>query len=99
MEIDEIIEEFEWFDGTFKREAVEAAVARRDEVIPELLLVLEEIADPKLAADLDADGEYMALVALCGPANRIRTAQRECAATKGEGGPRSFGGYLVARRF
>ncbi|MGA7831185.1 MAG: DUF1186 domain-containing protein [Terracidiphilus sp.] len=60
MEIDEIIEEFEWFDGTFKREAVEAAVARRDEVIPELLLVLEEIADPKLAADLDADGEYMA---------------------------------------
>ncbi len=33
MEIDEIIEEFEWFDGTFKREAVEAAVARRDEVM------------------------------------------------------------------
>lgn len=60
MEIDEIIEQFLWFDGKFKQEAVEAAVARRDEIIPELLLVLEEIADPELAAGLDADGEYMA---------------------------------------
>jgi len=60
VEIDEIIEQFAWFDGKFEREAVEAAVARRDEIIPELLLVLEEIADPELAAGLDADGEYMA---------------------------------------
>jgi hypothetical protein len=60
VEIGEIIEEFEWFDGKFKHEAVEAAVARRDEIIPELLLVLEEIADPKLVAGLDTDGEYMA---------------------------------------
>lgn len=60
MEIDEILEEFSWFDGKFEREAVEAAVARRDEIIPELLLVLEEIGDPELAAGLDADGEYMA---------------------------------------
>jgi hypothetical protein len=60
MEVDEIIGEFEWFDGKFKREAVEAAVARRDEITPELLLVLEEIADPELAAGLDDDGEYMA---------------------------------------
>jgi hypothetical protein len=60
MEIDEIIEQLEWFDGKFEREAVEAAIARKDEVIPELLLVLEEIADPELAAGLDADGEYMA---------------------------------------
>ncbi|MGD0546385.1 MAG: DUF1186 domain-containing protein [Terracidiphilus sp.] len=60
MEIDEIIEEIEWFDGKFKREAVAAAIAQRDEVIPELLLVLEEIADPAMAADLDSEGEYMA---------------------------------------
>jgi hypothetical protein len=60
MEIDEIIEQFEWFSGKFEQEAVEAAVARRDEVIPELLLVLEEIADPVQAAEIDAEGEYMA---------------------------------------
>jgi len=60
MEIDEIIEQFECFNGKFELEAVEAAIARKDEVIPELLLVLEEIADPELAAGLDADGEYMA---------------------------------------
>jgi uncharacterized protein YchJ len=33
MDIDEIIGEFEWFDGKFKREAVEAAVAREDDVL------------------------------------------------------------------
>ncbi|MGA3372938.1 MAG: DUF1186 domain-containing protein [Terracidiphilus sp.] len=60
MEIDEIIEQFEWFHGKFERDAVEAAVARRDEIIPELLAVLEEIANPEIAAELDADGDYMA---------------------------------------
>jgi hypothetical protein len=60
MEIEEIIERLEWFDGEFEKEAVEAAIAQRDKVIPELLLVLEEIADPEMAAELDADGEYMA---------------------------------------
>jgi hypothetical protein len=60
VEIDEILEEFAWFDRKFKREAVEAAIARRDEIVPELLRVLEEIADPELAAGLNADGEYMA---------------------------------------
>jgi hypothetical protein len=59
-EIDEIIEQLEWFSGRFEREAVDAAIARRDEIIPELLLVLEEIADPEMAAGLDADGDYMA---------------------------------------
>lgn len=59
-EIDEIIAELEWFDGEFKREAVEAAIAHRDEIIPELLRILEEIADPETAAELDREGEYMA---------------------------------------
>jgi hypothetical protein len=60
MEIDEILERIAMFEGKFEREAVDAAVARRDEIIPELLLVLEEIADPVQAADLDAGGDYMA---------------------------------------
>ncbi|MGD0831139.1 MAG: DUF1186 domain-containing protein [Terracidiphilus sp.] len=60
MEIEEIIEQLEWFSGDFEKEAVEAAIARRDEIIPELLLVLEEIADPKTAAELEAEGDYMA---------------------------------------
>jgi hypothetical protein len=60
VEIEEIIEQLEWFSGDFEKEAVEAAIARRDEIIPELLLVLEEIADPKTAAELEAEGDYMA---------------------------------------
>jgi uncharacterized protein YchJ len=60
MEMDEILERIALFDGKFEREAVEAAIARRDEIIPELLLVLEEIADPDEAADIDAVGDYMA---------------------------------------
>jgi hypothetical protein len=60
MEIDEIIERFEWFKGKFELVAVQEAVARRDEIIPVLLGVLEEIADPERAAEIDAEGEYMA---------------------------------------
>jgi len=60
MEIAEIISQFERFNGKFEREAVEAAVARREEVIPELLHVLEEIADLDRASQLDAEGDYMA---------------------------------------
>jgi len=60
MEIDEIIEKLEWFNGKFEREAVEAAVARRDDIIPELQTILEEIADPDTAADLNDEGGYMA---------------------------------------
>ncbi|MGA3080413.1 MAG: DUF1186 domain-containing protein [Terracidiphilus sp.] len=60
MEIDEILERIALFTGKFEREAVEAAIARRDEIIPELLLVLEEIADPDEAADIDDVGDCMA---------------------------------------
>ena len=60
MEVDEILEQFEWFDGKFKQEAVEAAVAHREEITPALLRILEEIADPVQAAEIDAKGEYMA---------------------------------------
>jgi len=57
MEIAEILREFERFNGKFAR-AAEAAVARREEITPELLRVLEDAVDR--AAQLDAEGDYMA---------------------------------------
>ena len=58
MEIADILHEFERATGKFARAAVEAAVTRREEVTPELLGVLEETVDR--AAQLDAEGDYMA---------------------------------------
>ena len=60
MEVAEIIGRFERATGRFERAAVEAAVARKDEIVPELLRVLEEIADLDRARQLDAEGDYMA---------------------------------------
>jgi len=60
MEVTEIMSRFERFTKKFEREAVEAAVAKREEVTPELLRVLEQIADPAEAERLDADRDYMA---------------------------------------
>jgi hypothetical protein len=58
METAEILHQFERATGKFARAAVEAAVARREEVTPELLRILEETVDR--AAQLDAEGDYMA---------------------------------------
>jgi hypothetical protein len=58
METAEIIHQFERYTGKFARTAVEAAVERRDEVTPELLRVLEDTVNR--AAQLDAEGDYMA---------------------------------------
>src|SRR6266481_8097863 len=58
METAEILHEFQRVTGKFARAAVEAAVARREEVTPELLRVLEETVDR--AGQLDAEGDYMA---------------------------------------
>src|SRR5450759_1170111 len=58
MEITEILHQFERATGRFARTAVEAAVARREEITPELLRVLEDTVDR--AAELDAEGGYMA---------------------------------------
>src|SRR6516225_12357920 len=54
----EILHQFERFNGRFARSAVEAAVARREEITPELLRILQETVDR--AAQLDAEGDYMA---------------------------------------
>ena len=58
METTEILQQFERFQGKFARPAVEAAVARREEMVPELLHILEDTVDR--AAQLDAEGDYMA---------------------------------------
>ena len=60
MKVSEILSRIERLTGRFEREAVEAAVARREEVTPELLGVLEKIADPDQAYQLDIEGDYMA---------------------------------------
>jgi hypothetical protein len=58
METAEILHQFERSAGKFARAAVEAAVARREEIAPELLRVLEDTVDR--AAQLDSEGDYMA---------------------------------------
>ena len=58
MEISEILHQFERSTGKFARAAVEAAVARREEIAPELLRILEDTVDR--AKELAADGDYMA---------------------------------------
>ena len=43
MEIKEIISKLEYYDGTFPREALEAAIEKQDEIIPELLDALNKV--------------------------------------------------------
>lgn len=58
MELVEILQQFEKFTGKFPRAAVEAAVARQEEVTPELLHIVEETTER--AAQIDAEAGYMA---------------------------------------
>lgn len=58
METAEVLHQFERYTGKFARAAVEAAVERREEVTPELLRTLEDTVNR--AAQLDAEGDYMA---------------------------------------
>jgi hypothetical protein len=58
MGIAEILQQLERNNGKFPRAAVEAAVERRDEIIPELLRVLEDSIDR--AAELAKSEAYMA---------------------------------------
>ena len=58
MEIAEILHQLERATGKFPRAAVEAAVACREQIIPELLRILQDVVDR--AAQLDAEGDYMA---------------------------------------
>jgi hypothetical protein len=58
MEITDILHEFEKVTGRFARAAVEAALARREEITPQLLRIMEETVDR--AVQLDAEGDCMA---------------------------------------
>ncbi len=60
MEVAEVIAQLERFKGKFEREAVEAAIARREEITPALLEILEEIADRAGARRRTAEDGYMA---------------------------------------
>jgi len=58
MEVSEIVCQFEQATGWFAREAVEAAVANREEVVPQLLRILGEIVER--AEQLGDEGDHMA---------------------------------------
>jgi Protein of unknown function (DUF1186)/SEC-C motif len=58
MQASEIVCQFEQANGRFAREAVEAAVASREEVVPELLRILGEVIGR--AERLDDEGDHMA---------------------------------------
>ena len=58
METAEILHQFERYTGKFARAAVEAAVQRRKEITPKLLRIVEDTVNR--AAQLDAEGDYMA---------------------------------------
>ena len=43
MEIEEILRSFDIYDRTYKRDAVDAAISQREEVVPRLISVLEDV--------------------------------------------------------
>jgi Protein of unknown function (DUF1186) len=63
METAEILNQFERATGRFARAAVEAAVARQEEITPELLRILEETVDR--AVQLDAEGYRLRVPVYC----------------------------------
>ena len=65
MEISEILDRINRVTGRFEREAVEAAIARQDEITPELLQILEKLLlvlenAPETYAHIDELGDYTA---------------------------------------
>jgi hypothetical protein len=57
MTISEILSEIDRYSGKFARAAVEAAIAQKEEITPELLRILEDTINR--AAELDSDDGYM----------------------------------------
>lgn len=43
--VEELIEEFDWYDGVYKRGELEEAITLREEITPYLVRILEEVAD------------------------------------------------------
>ncbi|MEM7029836.1 MAG: DUF1186 domain-containing protein [Chloroflexota bacterium] len=62
MSIQEILSAFEPHRPVYQRAAVEAAIAKRDEIIPHLMRILQDVADdPKKYYD-DDEGQYFAYI-------------------------------------
>lgn len=56
MEINEILKSFETFDGKYKRDEIDAALTKREEIIPHLISILEKVLqDPEKYADRDSN--------------------------------------------
>lgn len=65
MTVAEILDELAFYTGEFPRAAVEAAVERREEIVPELLRILDEvIEEPEALRDEDFMGHVYALFLL-----------------------------------
>lgn len=65
MTADEILDELAFYSGEFPRAAVEAAVERREEIVPGLLRVLDEvIEEPEALRDPDFMGHLYSLYLL-----------------------------------
>ena len=45
MNIDEVLTGLESFDRKYKHELVEAALSKKDEIIPHLIKILEQVRD------------------------------------------------------
>jgi hypothetical protein len=43
--VEELIEEFDWYDGVYKHHEMEEAFTLREEITPHLIRILEEVAD------------------------------------------------------
>jgi hypothetical protein len=64
MEIPEILQNLESSPEEFPREAVEKAIAHRDDIIPELLRILEEVAASPAGWTERQDGYIFAMYLL-----------------------------------
>lgn len=43
--VEELIEEFDWYDGVYKRDEMEEALTLKEEITPRLIRILEEVAN------------------------------------------------------
>jgi hypothetical protein len=57
MDVHQIVDRLEWFDGTFPRQALRAAIAQKDEVTPYLLEIIDEAENDAL--ELLEQDDYM----------------------------------------
>lgn len=67
MDIQEIIEALEVFDGKYKREEIDATLKLKDEITPHLIAILKKVLDDPLSyieADSDYDGHTYAVMLL-----------------------------------